>query len=679
MFHNLKNSFFEEIKTNYLIKEIRKNDKKGILKIKHLLGIILDSIKENYSFYKKDLIQNLTLKTSYFFKKYIYTTNHKRIALNYFYFSLIMGLIGAFLALIIRMELAHPGSPFLKGNSLLYLQVITSHGIIMIFFVVVPIIFGFFGNFLIPLHIGSKDVAYPRLNSIGFWILPVGFTFVCKAVFLRHKMWKPKEVNDTLYLSIFNSNHSLYKPLINKENIVYINPKNSIRSKFIDNIKVFNNKEAFNKDNITSLYNNLRWEIREFTENIWSFILSPGYKVERHKIYLEKNLDNHTTCTGWTFITPFSSNIEKSAIGPIDSLIIAVLLSGISTTIGFINLLVTRRTLSMPGLNNRRFLIPFISIGILLSLRFLALITPILGGCMIMIFTDRHWGTAFFDFAYGGDPIFSQHLFWFFGHPEVYVLIIPTFGIINMVIPYSSYRRITSKQHMIWAIYVMGYMGFLVWGHHMYLVGLDHRARTLYSTITVMISLPATIKIISWTLSILNSPLKVTFLTIFSIIYIFFFLVSGLTGMWLSHIVLNITLHDTYYVVAHFHFMLSATAILGLMTGFYYYFNTFFNIRLSKTFIWLHITNFTLGHLLTFIPQFMVGVAGMPRRVNDYPDIFASLQGFSTSGYLITLLGVLFFIIVILDSHIKNKVHKVENFLPRVNNRVNYLYLKLSN
>ena len=679
MFHKIRKSFFKEIKSNYLIKEIRKKDKKGMSKIKHLLGIIINNAKENYGFFKKNLIQSFILKTSYFFKKYIYTTNHKRIALNYFYFSLIMGLIGAFLALIIRMELAHPGSPFLKGNSLLYLQIITSHGIIMIFFVVVPIIFGFFGNFLIPLHIGSKDVAYPRLNSIGFWILPVGFTFVCKAVFLRHKMWKPKESIETLYLDIFNINHSLYKPLVKNENIVYINTKNSIRSKFIDNVKVSSNKEPFNKNNITSLYNNLRWELREFVENIWSFILSPGYKVERHKIYLEKNLDNNTTCTGWTFITPFSSNVEKSAIGPIDSLIIAVLLSGISTTIGFINLLVTRRTLSMPGLNNRRFLIPFVSIGILLSLRFLALITPILGGCMIMIFTDRHWGTAFFDFAYGGDPIFSQHLFWFFGHPEVYVLIIPTFGIINMVIPYSSYRRITSKQHMIWAIYVMGYMGFLVWGHHMYLVGLDHRARTLYSTITVMISLPATIKIISWTLSILNSPLKITFLTVFCIIYILFFLVSGLTGMWLSHIVLNITLHDTYYVVAHFHFMLSATAILGLMTGFYYYFNTFFNIRLSKTFIWLHITNFTLGHLLTFIPQFIVGVSGMPRRVNDYPDIFASLQGFSTSGYLVTLLGILFFIIVILDSHIKNKVHKVENLLPRTNNRANYLYLKLSN
>lgn len=313
-------------------------------------------------------------------------------------------------------------------------------------------------------------------------------------------------------------------------------------------------------------------------------MLRPGFSNQRHKVYIEKSLDSHTTCTGWTFITPFSSNAEKSG-SPVDVLIVSIIFAGISSTISFTNLLVTRRTLSMPGLTNRRFLMPFITIAILLALRFLALITPVLAGCMLMIFTDRHWGTAFFDFAYGGDPILSQHLFWFFGHPEVYVLIIPTFGIINMVLPYSCSRRVASKQHMIWAIYVMGYMGFLVWGHHMYLVGLDHRARTLYSTITVMISLPATIKVFSWTLSVLNSPLRLNPITFSALAYTLFFLVSGLTGMWLSHVTLNVSTHDTYYVVAHFHLMLSATNVLGLMLGVYYYFPALFGVQLSRTFI----------------------------------------------------------------------------------------------
>jgi len=314
-------------------------------------------------------------------------------------------------------------------------------------------------------------------------------------------------------------------------------------------------------------------------DDIFNIDLTKDSGIEptlRKKLTIVKSLKSNTTCTGWTFITPFSSNPEKSAVGSIDCLIISVILAGVSTTLTLINLLVTRRTLGMSGLNSRKFIIPFFTIGLLLSLRFLSLITPVLASCMLMIFSDRHWGTAFFDFAYGGDPILSQHLFWFFGHPEVYVIIIPTFGIINMIIPYTVLRRVTSKQHMVWAIYVMGYMGFLVWGHHMYLVGLDHRARTLYSTITVMISLPATIKILSWTLSILNSTFVLNVLTFISLSYILFFLVSGLTGMWLSHIVLNIAVHDTFYVVAHFHLMLSATAMLGIFAGIYYYFRVFF-------------------------------------------------------------------------------------------------------
>ena len=639
-------------------------------KIKHYKT----SYFNNFVFLIKTQVQELFIKLYYSVKKHLYTINHKRIALNYFYFALWMGLSGAFLALLIRLELSHPGSSFFKGNALVYLQVITSHGLIMVFFVVVPIIFGFFGNFLLPLHIGSKDVAYPRLNSIGFWILPAGFILICKAAFIRHKMWKPKESNDTVYLDSFNVNKDFWFTNNNTVKSKYTGKDNKDK----EDLSLENDSFSLNELRVSKFFRNLRWETREFVENLWTYTLRPGIKTKRHKVFIEKSLDSHTTCTGWTFITPFTSSVEKSAVGPVDCLVFSVIAAGVSTTIGFTNLLVTRRTLTMPGLNNRRFLIPFLTIAVLLALRFLALITPVLGGCMIMIFTDRHWGTAFFDFAYGGDPILSQHLFWFFGHPEVYVLIIPTFGIINMVLPYSAFRRVASKQHMIWAIYVMGYMGFLVWGHHMYLVGLDHRARTLYSTITVMISLPATIKIFSWTLSVLNSPIRLTPVTFSTLIYILFFLVSGLTGMWLSHVTLNINMHDTYYVIAHFHLMLSATAVLGLIIGVYYYFTTFFGVKLSRTFIWLHLINFTLGHLLTFIPQFFIGVAGMPRRINDYPDIFAGWHGLSTAGYFVTLLGLLGFFLVIIDSHIKHKFYKHYILTPRVNHRGTYFTLRFS-
>lgn len=168
-----------------------------------------------------------------------------------------------------------------------------------------------------------------------------------------------------------------------------------------------------------------------------------------------------------------------------------------STTISFTNLLITRRTLISPGLRNRRILLPFITIALLLTLRMLAIVTPVLGAAVIMSLLDRHFQTAFFDFTYGGDPILFQHLFWFFGHPEVYILIIPTFGFTNIILPYNTTRRLSSKHHMVWAVYVMAYMGYAVWGHHMYLVGLDHRSRNMYSTITIMISLPATIKVVN--------------------------------------------------------------------------------------------------------------------------------------------------------------------------------------
>ena len=233
-----------------------------------------------------------------------------------------------------------------------------------------------------------------------------------------------------------------------------------------------------------------------YPESFWYSIIRLSNQ-RRKKVYVTKCSDRTAVTSGWAFITPFSSNTKFTRVGSQDLLIVAVILAGVSTTISFTNLLITRRTLAMPGLRNRRVLLPFITISLLLTLRMLAIITPVLGASMVMLMMDRHWQTTFFEFVYGGDTVLFQHLFWFFGHPEVYVLIIPTFGIVNMTLPFLNTRRIASKHHLIWAIYVMAYMGFVVWGHHMYLVGLDHRSRSLYSTITIMISLPATIKVVN--------------------------------------------------------------------------------------------------------------------------------------------------------------------------------------
>jgi heme/copper-type cytochrome/quinol oxidase subunit 1 len=590
------------------------------------------------------------------------------------------GISGAILATMIRLELAHPGSPFFKGDSLKYLQVITAHGLIMVFFVVVPIIFGGFANFLIPYHIGSKDVAYPRLNSIGFWLQPCGFLLVAKIAFLRPQFWRYYDktsyyfplldkINFSKYYSIKdNSNNLLFKTnIMNSDLNSWLSWKPKIDSKFS------------NFENYSGIpFKLLLWkDIIYYPESFW-YVISRVAKARRKKVYFTKCSNRTLTTAGWTFITPFSSNVKYTGIGAQDLLLLSVVFAGITSTISFTNLLITRRTLSMPGMRHRRILLPFVTISIFFALRMLALITPVLAAAMIMMALDRHWQTTFFDFAYGGDPILSQHLFWFFGHPEVYVLIIPTFGFANMILPYNNTRRVASKHHMIWAIYVMGYMGFLVWGHHMYLVGLDHRSRTMYSTITIMISLPATIKVVNWTLTLVNGALKIDLALLFIIAYILFFLVAGFTGMWLSHVGLNVSMHDTFYVVAHFHLMLSGTAMTGLFAGLYYYFTALFGIKYSRIFGYLHLIYYVGGHWVAFIPQFYLGFSGMPRRVHDYPIVFMGWHSMSTAGHFLTMLGIIFFFLMFLDSHIEGRIATpITLGIPRWNKRVVYYVFKI--
>lgn len=647
----------------------------------------------------KFLFWSLNLFRRYILKKYCYTINHKRLGLNYFYFSLITGLSGSLLATAIRIEMAYPGSPFFGGDSLKYLQVITAHALIMIFFVVVPIFFGGFANFLLPYHVGSKDVAFPRLNSLGFWIQPCGYLLVAKIGFIRSYFWTAgdKEVNyfalrtnknfiDYEVINPFNFNieevkASQYSFETNKNWLLGNGPER----KNIDYWRA-KSKEWFTNyldGSLLSVEKNTSWKIFfwkyiYYLPNSFWFLVYNAKNLKRQKRHIVKCSSPNQTVAGWTFITPFSSNLRYTGAGVQDMLILGVYIVGISSTISIVNLLATRRVLSMPGLKNRRILLPFISISILLMLRALAVVTPVLGSAMLMLLLDRHWQTSFFDFTYGGDPVFFHHLFWFFGHPEVYVLVIPAFGVVNSVIPTVNYRRIASKHHLIWAIYIMNYMGFLVWGHHMYLIGLDHRSRALYSTITIMISMPATIKVVNWTFTLLNGALQTDLILLSIISFILFFLVAGLTGMWLSHVSLNISMHDSLYVVAHFHLMLSGAVIMGIFVGFYFYFNTFFHLKYAQIFGYIHIILYTGGQWLTFIPMFWVSFSGLPRRLHDFPAIYMGWQSMSTVGHFVTMLGVLSFYFMILDSHLEKKIQVyLHTLTPRFNKRSLYYLGKL--
>ncbi len=422
------------------------------------------------------------------------------------------------------------------------------------------------------------------------------------------------------------------------------------------------------------------WKYISMVSDSFWFLVTNAKYPKRQKRHIVKCASATQTVAGWTFITPFSSKVKFTGVGVQDMLILGVYYAGISTTISLVNLLATRRTLAIPGLRNRRILLPFITITVLLMLRALAVITPVLGSAMLMLVLDRHWQTSFFDFAYGGDPIFFHHLFWFFGHPEVYVLVIPAFGVINSIIPATNFRRVASKHHLIWAIYIMNYMGFLVWGHHMYLIGLDHRSRALYSTVTIMISMPATIKVVNWTFTLVSGTLKndLTFLALVS--FILFFLVAGFTGMWLSHVSLNISMHDTLYVVAHFHLMLSGAVVMSIFVGFYFYFPAFFQVKYSRTFGYTHIILYTAGQWLTFIPLFWVSFSGLPRRLHDFPAIYMGWQSMATAGHLVTMLGALSFYFMILDSKMEKKITGyLHTLVARFNKRCVYYLGKLIN
>ncbi len=643
-------------------------------------------ITKYFYFLKNYLFEGVTVIRQ-LVKKYCYTINHKRLGLNYFYFSLITGMSGAVLATAIRLEMAYPGSPFFGGDSLKYLQVITAHALIMIFFVVVPIFFGGFANFLLPYHVGSKDVAFPRLNSLGFWIQPCGYLLIAKIGFIRTACWTnyDKTVN---YFTLRQVNH-LTQPWIHDG--FSTNPSLEHTNSLINSPELYEQKDLskfFKFNNYTSswvLNSNFSWKlffwkyVYMFPDSFWFLVTNAKY-LKRRKRHVVKCASATQTVAGWTFITPFSSKVKYTGVGIQDMLILGVYYAGISTTISLVNLLATRRVLSIPGLRNRRILLPFITITILLMLRALAVITPVLGSAMLMLALDRHWQTSFFDFAYGGDPIFFHHLFWFFGHPEVYVLVIPAFGVVNSVIPAVNFRRVASKHHLVWAIYIMNYMGFIVWGHHMYLIGLDHRSRALYSTITIMISMPATIKVVNWTFTLVNGALNndLTFLALLS--FIMFFLVAGFTGMWLSHVSLNISMHDTLYVVAHFHLMLSGAVIMGIFVGFYFYFPVFFQVKYSRTFGYMHIVMYTGGQWLTFIPLFWVSFSGLPRRLHDFPAIYMGWQSMATAGHFVTMLGVLSFYFMILDSKMEKKmVGYLHSLVARFNKRALYYLGKIIN
>ena len=492
-----------------------------------------------------------------FFTRWFCSTNHKDIGVLYIFTAGLMGFLSVAFTMYMRMELMEPGAQFMVNadgspNGHLWNVMVTGHGILMMFFVIIPALFGGFGNYFMPLQIGAPDMAFPRMNNLSYWLYVSGCTMALLSVIM---------------------------PGGNGQ---------------------------------------------------------PGSGI------------------GWVLYAPLSTSEDGIST---DFAIFAVHLSGASSILGAINMITTFLNMRAPGM--RLMKVPLFPWSIFATAWMILLSLPVLAGAITMLLTDRNFGTTFFQPEGGGDPLLYQHLLWFFGHPEVYMLIVPAFGIISHVISTFSRKPVFGYAGMVAAMLIISALGFVVWAHHMYTVGMSVTSQAYFMLATLTIAVPTGIKVFSWIATMWGGSIEFRTPMLWAMGFIFLFTLGGVTGIVLSQAGVDRAYHDTYYVVAHFHYVMSLGAVFGIFAGIYYWMGKMSGRQYPETLGKIHFWMMFIGANITFFPQHFLGRQGMPRRYIDYPEAFEYWNYVSSIGAFISGASFLLFIYIVFSTIRSGQ--KVEN------------------